>query len=107
MYSKDGSELLDSDLVEDEDDYYNQSYLEMKQEILDYAKSETVAKAETNALARGREEGLEKGLENGREEKEKDVIVNSYKENIPVEIIAKICKTSLAKVNKIIKEYCL
>ena len=95
MYSKDGFELLDSDLVEDEDDYYNQSYLEMKQEILDYANSETVKKAENNAL------------EKGQEQKEKDVIVNSYKENIPVEIIAKICKTSLAKVNKIIKEYCL
>ena len=103
MYSKDESELLDSNITEDEDDYYNQSYLEMKQEILDYAKSVTekeefkkeVAKAETNAL------------EKGREENQKDVIVNSYKENIPVEIIAKICKTSLAKVNKIIKEYCL
>ncbi len=115
MYSKDESELLDSDLVEDEDDYYNQSYLEMKQEILDYAKSETVAKEKEKGreegleegLEKGREEGIEEGLEKGREENQKDVIVSSYKENIPVEIIAKICKTSLAKVNKIIKEYCL
>ena len=103
MYSKDESDILDSNVIEDEDEYYYQSYLAMKKEILDFANSETVkkevAKAETKAL--------EKGLERGREENQKDVIVSSYKENIPAEIIAKICKTSLNKVNKIIKEYCL
>ena len=103
MYSKNESEILDSDFIEDEDDYYYQSYLEMKKEILDYANSETVKKAvdkaETKALARGRKEGLE--------ENQKDTIINAYKKNIPVSIIAEICKTSLAKVNKIIKEYCL
>ena len=99
MYSKDETDLIDSSVIEDEDEYYNQSYLEMKKEILDYAKSETVKKEVAKEV--------DKALEKGREENQKDVIVSSYKENIPAEIIAKICKTSLTKVNKIIKEYCL
>ena len=37
--------------------------------------------------------------------KEKELVINSYKENIALGTISKICKISLAKVNKIIEDY--
>ena len=115
MYSKDESELLDSDLVENEDDFYYQSYLAMKKEVLDYVESDAfnnavadaVTDAVADAVADAEEKALTKGREDGIEENKKDTIINAYKKNIPVATIAEICKTSLAKVNKIIKEYCL
>ena len=102
MYSKDSSDLLTGDFLEDEE-----SYLELKKEILDFANSETVKKVEKEARKDERTKALKIGRAEGRVETQKDTIINSYKENIPLETIARICKTSLSKVNKIIKEYCL
>ena len=103
MSNEDNSKLLGMDYVEDVDEFLYQEYLDLKSFVLDCAKTEILKKAETKAFEKGREEGLEKV----REEYQKDFIVNAYKENIPVEKIARICQTSLAKVNKIIKKYCL
>ena len=45
------------------------------------------------------------GIDEGRSEQQKDMVINSYKEKIPFETIAKICKLSLKQVNNIINDY--
>ena len=50
-------------------------------------------------------ESFEKGEKHGEAKSKKEMVINSYKENISFETISKICKISLAKVNKIIEDY--
>ena len=45
------------------------------------------------------------GIEEGRSEQQKDTAINMYKDKIPFETIAKICKLSLKQVNNIINDY--
>ena len=63
----------------------DESYNEMKKTILDFQNSETVKNAE--------------------EKKEKNLIINAYNLNIPIENIAYICDTSIIKVKDVIKDY--
>ena len=100
MSIKDALELYDSDFIEDEYDYYDYlEYLAMKRDVVEDGKNEILKRE----VAKAKNKAFKKGYK----ENQQDFIVNAYKENISTEIIAKICKTSLDKVNKIIKEYCL
>ena len=56
----------------------------------------------------GEKIGFKRGEKRGEErlaKEKKEMVINSYKENIALETISKICKISLAKVNKIIEDY--
>ena len=52
----------------------------------------------------GKNEGLQEGLKEGIAQKEKDVILNMLKENLPLETIIKCVGLPISEVEKIIKE---
>ena len=54
------------------------------------------------------EKGFKVGLKRAKQRlanKEKEMVINFYKENIDLETISEICKISLTKINKIIEDY--
>ena len=50
-----------------------------------------------------KQEGYFEGVEDGIEEKEKQIVMNMYEENISNDIISKVTKLSAYEINKIIK----
>ena len=70
-----------------------------------YNRKDEQDRLDRSLLEAYRLDGLDEGKSEGRAEQQKDVVINSYKEKIPFETIAKICKLSLKQVNNIINDY--
>ena len=49
-----------------------------------------------------REDGMREGLEIGREEKEREVILNMYKNDLPLELISEVTSLTLEEVKEIL-----
>ena len=58
---------------------------------------------EADAVERGLERGMEQGMEQGMEFQKREMVLNMYAENLPVESIAKFTKITLEQVNEIIE----
>ena len=59
--------------------------------------------AYTSGKDEGIQEGIEKGIQEGIEKKQKEMILNMYKDNLPIETISKYANLSISKVEEIIK----
>ena len=83
----------DSDLVSG---YYN-----WKEEN-DKMNRSIINEVKEKSLQEGFEQGIEKGIEQGLQRKEKEVVINMYKDNLPIETISKYTNLSCEQVNQII-----
>ena len=70
-----------------------------------YNRKDEQDRLDRSLLEAYRLDGLDEGLSKGKFEQQKDMVINSYKEKIPSETIAKICELSLKQVNNIINDY--
>ena len=50
-------------------------------------------------------EARDSGIEQGLEQEKEDAIVSSLKENLPIQLIAKIARTTVKKVKETAKKY--
>ena len=55
------------------------------------------------AYTSGKDEGIQEGIQKGIEKKQKEMILNMYKDNLPIETISKYANLSISKVEEIIK----
>ena len=84
------------------------------EKLINFAKSEAIKSFKeegfAEGLAEGRAEGkvlgIAEGMTQGREETQREVILNSYEKQLPLDTIAEICGVSIGKVKSIINKYC-
>ena len=57
-----------------------------------------------SAERRGREKGREEGMEKGMEKRNEEVVISSFKQNIPIETIAGITQLSVDKIENILRQ---
>ena len=70
----------------------------------EYEERERDLQDKISIIASYRDNGLREGREQGREEKQKEIIIDMYKEKIDIDLICKVVKLSKEVVEEIIKE---
>lgn len=85
---------------------YEQSlkrYRDLKN-ALDASEQKGREEGEMIGLEKGQQIGLEKGQEIGEQKKLRSGIINLYKEDLPISLIAKVMETDEGTVMRILKE---
>ncbi len=56
-------------------------------------------------LTEGKEIGLEEGKDIGKKQKEQEMVINFYNQNVPIDIISKASSLSQEEIEEIINNY--
>ena len=70
----------------------------------EYFIKQGIEKGIEKGIEQGIEKGLEQGLKQGSLEKQKEMVLKMYQENIPIKTIAKISSLSISEVEEIINK---
>jgi flagellar biosynthesis/type III secretory pathway protein FliH len=71
----------------------------------DIIRREAKKEAMEEGLKEGVKKGVKKGIKEGVERSKEEVVILSYQQNIPIELIATITNLSIEKVKKVIVKY--
>ena len=61
--------------------------------------------SEAKGMKKGLEKGLKQGLEQGSEQEKENTIVSSLEAKLPIQLIAKIARTTVEKVRETAKKH--
>ena len=61
--------------------------------------------SEAKGMKKGLEKGLKQGLEQGSEQEKENTIVSSLEAKLPIQLIAKIARTTDEKVKEVAKKH--
>ena len=102
-------EVIHTMLIEDPsiDLYYDyhDELRKLRESVVQTCKQEFAKENFEKGEKLGERRGEKRGLKLGEANKEKEMVINSYKKGITLETISEICNSSLNKVKKIIEDY--
>ena len=80
-------------------------YYDLKEErkkLYDAIIERKVKEASEESLKQGIEQGIQQGIEKGIQENKKEIILNMYNDNVPIEVISKYTNLSIEAVKETI-----